>query len=157
MRNTILVISFLAIIAALLVGFNLGQRLKDQPAPSPTPTPIANSLETYSSCGISFDYPQTLTKLEATSGATMFVDQKNASNSMALACQRDIPRPPLSPDKIEERMIGTVSAILYHDASPKDGTPIDELIFTHPATGLDVFLAGFGEVFDRVLSSLKVL
>lgn len=168
-RNTLLFISFLAVVAALLFGFNLGRRWY---APSPTPTPLPTSspqvkaptkLLTYinSICGISFQYPDTLTKLEATSGA-MFVDSQNASNSVALACQAEIPRPPLAPEKVETVTLeatsgASISAKLYHDASSKDGSPIDELIFTHPKTGLDVFIAGFGATFKQILNSLKIL
>ena len=92
----------------------------------------------------------------------MFIDSQNASNSVALACQEEIPRPPLTLENIEEvTLISTsgasISGSLYHDASAKDGAPVDELIFTHPTTGLDVFLAGFGATFQQILSSLKVL
>lgn len=168
MRNTILVISFLAIIAALLVGFNLGRRFQREtngaptsPSPIPTrPLPKINSYQnTY--CGISLDYPDSLTKLEATTGA-MFVDPQNASNSVALACQEEIPRPTLVPERIETvDLVATsgasISAKLYHDASEKDGSPLDKLIFTNPKTGLDIFIAGFGSAFSQVISSLKLL
>lgn len=169
-RNTLLFISLLAVVAALLFGFNVGRRfvqpVTDNPQPTTQTTPLSTPktmLTTYTNslCGISFQYPESLTKLEATAGA-MFVDAQNASASVALACQADIPRVPLPPDRIEEVVIEstsgtTVSAMLYHDASEKDGTPIDRLIFTHPTNGLDVFIAGLGTAFQTIISSLKIL
>lgn len=164
-RNTLLFTAFLAVLAALLVGFNIGRKLKPtQPAatPSPSPTPAIARASFVSDCGISFDYPATLEKLDGASGSAVFTDPANEANSIAVTCQADIPRPPITPERIETVMLtstagATFSALLYHDASQKDGTPIDELIFTHPETGLDVFVAGFGTIFQQILSTLKVL
>lgn len=165
MRNTLLFISFLAIIAALLFGFNLGRWYTPPPHTTPTPPPQVQpqpKIVTYTNttCGISLQYPQRLTKLEATAGA-LFVDAQNASDSVALTCQEKIPLPALVPEKIEQFTVtattgATLSAKLYHDASPKDGTPIDKLIFTHPTNGFDILLAGFGKVFQEILASLKL-
>ncbi len=170
MRNTLLFISFLAIIAALLFGFNLGRRFTQpttdnkQLTTDITPSPVMKtpSLTTYTNtlCGISFQYPESLTKLEATAGA-IFVDPEDASSSVALACQKEIPLPALVPERIEQLNVtattgATLSAKLYHDASPKDGTPIDKFIFTHPKTGLDVLIAGFGTTFQQIITSLKL-
>ena len=169
-RNTLLFISLLAVVAALLFGFNVGRRFvqpttdnqqlttKTTPSPSPKTSLV---IYTNSLCGISFQYPESLTKLEATAGA-IFVDPQNASASVALACQADIPRVPLPPDQIEDIVIesttgATLAAQLFHDASAKDGTPIDKLIFTHPTNGLDIFLAGLGTTFEQIIASLKIL
>jgi hypothetical protein len=53
--------------------------------------------------------------------------------------------------------IGSVSATLYHDTTPKDGQPIDILIFTHPQTGEDVLLSGMGSGFRGAIQSLTLL
>ncbi len=170
-KNTFFFLLLLSIVAALLVGFNVGKKWSGSviPAagqsttPALSPTPKEQAMQTYTSaeCGISFQYPAEFTKLEASAGA-MFLDPQSASSSVALACQDEIPRPPIPADQIEfitlEATSGaTVSGRLYHDASAKDGTPVDELIFTHPKTRLDVFLSGFGPVFDQILKSLQVL
>lgn len=174
-RNTFLLVSLLAVLAALVLGVNIGKRFPQQSlsesrsnertkltsSPSPAST-VALTDYISRDCGISFRYPLDMKVLEATRSA-IFSDPTNATASVVLACQRDIPRPPLVPEPIETLILlsdppgTTISAKLYHDASPKDGTPMDELIFTHPKTGLDVFLAGFGDTFQQIIESVKIL
>lgn len=155
-RNTLLFISLLAVIAALLFGFNIGRKWYTPiPSPSPTPraTPKISQFLQYTNilCGVSFEYPSSLTKLEATAGA-MFVDPQNASNSVAFACQKDILRPALTPEVVTLESTGSASitAQLYRDS-------VDTLIFTHPKNDLDIFIAGLGSAFTKILSTLKVL
>jgi hypothetical protein len=162
-KNTGILIAILAVIAALLIGFNIGKMFNSQPSGqlqtqeavtlSPTPTPVM--LSQYKGCGILFSYPVTLSKMEAPEGA-LFVDKETSSNSFAVACQKGIPRPALIASNIEAMKIGSVSATLYHDGSEKDGTPVDKLIFTHPATKLDVYLSGYGNQFTSILSTLQI-
>ncbi len=175
-RNTYVVILFLAAFAALVVGVNVGKRL-NQSAPqaptaastSTTPTPSKAAptekiaiLES-EACGVSLVYPTTLTLMEGASGSALLMDEKEATRSVAIACQADIPRPPLVPERIETMMIrstsgtASVSAKLYHNVSPKDGTLLDELIFTQPRTGKDVYVAGYGDVFDAIIKTVKLL
>lgn len=162
-RNTYLLVIFLAVFAALVVGVNLGKRLSSTPPPTtPAPTPTATpsaalSLLQNTSCGISLQYPATLTLMDSASGSALLVDKKDTNQSVVVTCQKDIPRPALSAENTETIMISSVSAKLYHDASPKDGAAIDELIFRHPTTGMDVFIAGFGETFDAVIKTVKLL
>lgn len=173
-RNTYVVVLILAVFAALVSGVNIGRRLSPAaipqamtptPTPATTPTPAPTTLQLMESkeCGFSIMYPSTLTLAGSSSTSAFLVDNKEASQSVALACQEDIPRPPLPADRIETRIIrneartASVSARLYHDASPKDGTRIDELIFRHPKTGIDVFIAGFGETFNQVIQTIKLL
>lgn len=169
-KNTLLFTSVLAVAAALLVGFRVGRRFQQPPSsPSPTPAPSptakASMLETFTSqaCGITFQYPNSLNKLDGASGSAILTDPANEKNSIVVTCQADIPRPPLPADKIETVAIASatgaasVSARLYHDASAKDGTLVDALIFLHPTRGVDVFIAGFGEVFQGILATLRLL
>lgn len=167
-RNTFLVVTILAVFAALVVGVNIGKRISNQsivvvPSPTttitPSPTPLPQTI-TYTSpaCSVSFDYTATFIKQEATASAgIIFIDPQNINSVMIFTCQKDIPRPPLSPDKIETIAIGSASAKLYHDINAKDGAPIDKLIFRHPKTGLDVFLGGLGTSFQQAIASLKIL
>ncbi|MBI4066155.1 hypothetical protein HY411_00400, partial [Candidatus Gottesmanbacteria bacterium] len=60
-------------------------------------------------------------------------------------------------ENIEDIRIGSVAAKLYHTQSASDGAAIDSLIFRHPGTKLDVFLAGTGEVFQKLLKTLTIL
>lgn len=171
-RNTYIVVILLAVFAALVVGVNLGKRQIAQPSPTtqklvPTtarniPTPPAGvsptpTLVTFTStsCGIAFSYSQTLTKLD-TEGGIMIIDTKTPAQSVAVVCQKDIPRPALTDDRIETVKLGSVSAHLYHDTSAKDGTPVDKLIFTHPTKRIDIYVSGLGEVFNQISSSLII-
>lgn len=163
-RNTLLFTIVLATMAAILIGLNIGRKFPSpSPAPTPTPEKQSRTLLTFTSepCGITFDYPEYLTKLDGPSGSAVFTDPASEENSITVTCQKEIPRPPLPADRIETIAVpavtgnATVSARLYHDASPKDGAPLDEVIFTHPTTGLDVFVAGFGSVFQGILVTLK--
>ena len=83
--------------------------------------------------------------------------------SLLLACQKDIPRPPLVAGKIESIKIASSSANpvgypakRYHDSSQKDGSPIDTLIFAHPKNKMDVFIATVGFPLDEILSTLSI-
>lgn len=166
-KNTLLFASFLAVIAALLVGFNLGRNMPQEQAAPLLPTPIANPTPTiaylsYTACGVSFEYPNTLTPMESSTSGVVLTSTDNPKTTVVVVCQDDIPRVSLPPDKMETMVIrqasgsASTSATLYHDKSPKGETPIDKLIFTHPATRLDVFVAGFGPVFDRVITTLRL-
>ena len=167
-RNTKLLVIILAVIAALVVGVNIGKSTGTQSTvPATTPTPIpTQKIPPYTSsrCGISLSYPGNLRISESSTSSTMFVDPTSpASLPVTLTCQPHIPGVPISPDKIESYVIesmasaATASAKLYHDTSAKDGTPIDKLIFTNPAKHLDVFISGYGDVYLKVISSLKLL
>lgn len=159
-RNTYLLVVFLAVFAALVVGVNIGKRMttpvQTQETVSPTPT-NADAVFQYSGCGIALQYPSTLTLMDSASGSALLVDKENTDQSVAVTCQKDIPRPNLTADSIETLAIGSASAKLYHDSSSKDGTKIDELIFKHPDTGLDVFIAGFGQSFDAIIATVRLL
>ncbi|HLD24899.1 MAG TPA: hypothetical protein VJB96_03175 [Patescibacteria group bacterium] len=166
-RNTLLVVAFLAVIAALLVGINVGRSLTQSNPAQPTPVSVSNPTPTLgymsgTSCGVTFTYPNSLQTMESSASGVVLVSTSNPNDSIVLVCQEDIPRVPLPPENIESLTITSavgatsVSAKLYHDASPKDGLLVDKLIFTHPKTKLDVFVAGFGPVFQQFLTSLQL-
>src|SRR5260221_8342055 len=116
-RNTYLVITFLAVFAALVVGVNLGHRMNNTSStPTPvvskvtTPTPVAvttPSFLTYTStfCGFSLQYPSTLTKMESASGSALLINGSTKAQTLAIACQKDIPRPPLPAAKMEKKIL----------------------------------------------------
>lgn len=162
-RNTFVFIVFLAIFTAIVVGVNLGRTSQPPQASNPvntptlvlSPTPVllqyASSL-----CGISFSYPDTYTNIEIATGGVTLVNKQQTSKSIILVCQKDIPRVPLTEDRIKKLQIGSVSANLYNDASEQDGTPLDKVIFTHPKTKKDVYIAGFGEDFNKIINTLNL-
>ncbi len=165
-RNTYLVVIFLAILAALIVGVNIGKKLSPSTplivsTPTPVPTPQAIPY-TNNFCGFSMEYPKTFTILENASGSAILNNPQNKAESITITCQKDIPRPPLTADKIESVSFptttgATVSAKLYHDASVKDGAPIDALIFRHPKNTMDIFIAGFGDTFNKAIQTITIL
>jgi len=194
LKNTYYLILFLSVLAALVVGLNIGKKMQGQNINAQqlptnnkqdiTPTPLNFSEDTPSSsvstftkpaasnsgvlqkttlytntqCAISLTYPDTVAVSESatqTLGA-VFRSKTNPSDMIVLTCQKEIPRPPLTAENIENFQVGTVAAKLYHDGSAKDGTKMDALIFTHPKTKLDVLLGGYGETFDKMAKSLKI-
>lgn len=168
-RNTYILVSVLAVIAALLIGVNIGRQFWEpqtvQPQATPTstifPSPsvaTTSAMKTYRNefCNVSFDYPVRLTVLENASGSAAFTGA-SAEEGVLLTCQKSIPRPALDEDRIEDVRIGSVAAKLYHTQSASDGSAIDSLIFRHPATRLDVFLAGTGELFRTLITTLRLL
>lgn len=151
-RNTYLLISALAIIAALVIGVNIG-RTQTPPTPPLRPTApleaITSATKQYRDayCKVAFDYPSNFTLLESASGSAAFTGSA-ADEGILLTCQKDIPRPAISQENIEDIRIGSVSAKLYNKQT---------LIFQHPGTKLDVFLAGTGEAFQNLLKTLTIL
>ena len=168
-RNTLLFVACLAVIAALVVGIQIGRKttIFDQGVPTPTPvattTPTpATVVYTNATCGVTLTYPNSLQEVEGSTSGTILASITNPASSVVIICQKDIPRVPLPPEKIETVALtgaggATISAKLYHDASQKDGTPIDKLIFTNPKTGVDIFIGGFGEIFNQVIRTIKLL
>jgi hypothetical protein len=167
-RNTYLFVIFLAVFAALVVGVNIGRKLTAVPNPpaapsNPTPIPTLTPLNyTNSVCGFTLAYPATLTMMGNTTTSAILANAKDAKQSVAIACQKDIPRPALTPANIETILIpnpggATVSASLYHDSSAKDGSPIDELIFRNPKNGIDIFIAGIGDSYNQIIRTVELL
>lgn len=177
MRNTFILISVLAVSAALLLGINIGRKFgTGQTAPLPSAvnyqpidltqggklsSPIPSSsgsplnVKTKSlSCGISFISPANFSLTEASMAAQL--TNNNTQESIRLVCTSEIPRPPLTPDKIEDITVAGIKTKLYHDASAKDGTPVDVVIFKHPQNNLDVGLFGFGDNFKEFLNTVNL-
>jgi hypothetical protein len=167
-RNTLLLVSILAVCAALLIGVNIGKLMTKQapsapPTQTPTPTP-GQSMQTYRDmyCGFSLTYPASFTILENASGSAILHNTADKTQSLTVTCQTAIPRPAIPADKIETLTIPTVSgasiaATLYHNSSARDGTPIDEVIFKHPTNGMDAFVAGYGATFNAAIKTLQIL
>jgi hypothetical protein len=173
-RNTYILVGILAVLAALVVGVNVGRKISPATAPvTPTPQPTVDqplagtptaSLQTFtdSECGFSLMYGSAFTLMNNASGSAILNFANDKNKSVIMACQKDIPRPPLPANKIESLTLPTttgasVSAKLYHDQSAQNGTPIDALIFTHPTSKLDVFVAGYGSDYDTVLKTIRII
>ncbi len=160
-KNTFILVVLLAIIASLLVGFNVGKKINQTPVAatiertpiaSPTPESIPVRPYTNSSCNVSLSYPQTMQVKESTRSALF----SSGTDAVVLACQKDIPGIAISEDNKETIQIGSVSGTLYHTASPKDGTPINVFIITHPTTDMDILVSGMGNAFTTIIDSLTL-
>lgn len=168
-RNTYLLVSVLAVIAALVIGVNIGRNVNQSdtiqiqkskssvPNVTLLPEATTSAVKSYRNafCKVAFDYPASFTFLESASGSAAFTGPAT-DDGILLTCQKDIPRPAITEENIEDIRIGSIAAKLYHAQSGKDGSPIDSLIFRHPATRLDVFLAGSGEIFQNLLKTLAI-
>ncbi|MBI5613784.1 hypothetical protein HY947_02580, partial [Candidatus Gottesmanbacteria bacterium] len=164
----------LSVIAALVVGVNVKRFFNPETASILTPTPTSttptsspsekrSTMYKSSDCGISFSYPASLSEKQEATNSAILLNPNDKSMSLLVACQKDIPKPPLAAGKIESIKIASSSANpsgfpakRYHDSSQKDGSPIDTLIFPHPTKKMDVFIATVGFPLDEILSSLVI-
>lgn len=159
-RNTFFLVLLLSVIAALLVGVNIGRTFRPTAditasvTPTPSPQPSQPTVFT-SQCRITVILPAGATVAQEATDGAQFVNPD--ATVVFLGCQKDIPRPAIPAEKIETLQIASISAKLYHTASAKDGTPSDALIFRHPTTAKDIYLAGFGSTFSAIISSIEVL
>lgn len=161
-KNTFILVVVLAIIASLLVGFNVGRKLhpnssnsfKPSVTSAPTPTTIPTSSYTNTYCRVGLTYPSTMQVTELATGSAKFT---SASDVVVLACQKDIPQIAVEDNQKETITVGSVSGTLYHTATPKDGTPIDVAIFHHPKTDMDILVSGIGDTFTAIRTSVVFL
>lgn len=181
-KATILLLFSLAIIATLLFGVNIGKQVERwQKTPAPTsikkinptsipkttiPTKVAsesaipkdNILYRNTTCGYEITYPKAWTKTDFDKNSITFtIKEASKSDKIAVVCAEEIPKPPIREDLIEEIELSSVSATLYHNSSPNDGAPLDEVITKIPGKNMEIFIAGFGKNFDDLLASFKFL
>ncbi|MEK7166617.1 MAG: hypothetical protein AAB874_07450 [Patescibacteria group bacterium] len=157
-RNTNLLIIFLGVLATFLFGVRVntwlnGDRSISQASPTPSAQPLTKSY-TNKYCGISFDYSVDYLLNEATESARLV--HTRSGDMISTTCSKELPKPPLPANKIETASVSGQKATLYHDASSKDGTPIDVVMFKHPKKGLEIAILGFGEEYKRIVESLKL-
>lgn len=167
--NTYRLVSILAVIAAFLIGFNIGrstgrvvretgnvpQKTTVTAAVTPTPSPIPDLTFDDTACRFTFDYPAVFS-VEKDSSGSGSVTNKAGNTVLLFACSKDIPRPALPKDKTETVKVASIAATLYHETSPKDGSPLDIVIFRHPKTGSDIYIAGVDEGLRHTYSTVTV-
>ena len=161
-KNTFVLVLFLAIVAALLVGVNIGRKFQptaEITLPTPTPASASNAAiaTTFTSinCGISLTLPPETTATNVATNSAQFVSAD--SSAVVFGCEKEIPKNALPAEKIETIQIASISAKLYHTTSPKDGTLFDALIFRNPETSMDIYLAGLGSTFSAIIKSITIL
>lgn len=171
-RNTYLLVIFLAIVAALVAGVNIGQSLTKTSSlqkqvtltPRATATPIpTDALYNDPTCDLSLTYPIGFNRLENGSGSALLVSPVDSSDVIIITCQKNIARPQLPASKIDELSISStgksasVAAKLYHGIDGTTGSFIDRLYFQPPSLGLDVMIAGYGDTFNQIIKTIKIL
>lgn len=133
---------------------------------SPSPSPIKRSSDTNqslstftdASCGFSFSYPGGYLSSNTVNGKSVILtDPDDESKQIIGACEDEIPKPPLPPEKVESIIVDGVTTNLYHDADSQTGKPRNEIIVKHPSNGKEIILAGFGADFDSALASFKFM
>lgn len=159
----------LAILAALVIGIQIGRNVATREyqalvktdlssdvnrSVKPTPEPYLAYLNP--ECGVAFEYPGGFKAVNIDETTTLFVDSGRSNLSFTLTCMDRIAKPVIGPEKTENLMISSVSAALYHDTAPKDGSALERLIFTHPRLNLMVELSGSGTPFETAVSSLAI-
>ncbi len=165
-KNTFFLVLILAVIAALLVGVNIGKKF--QPLAEtliPTqPASASNAVETNTAsptlftspnCGITLTLPQGTSATEVATNSAQFVSAD--STVVAFGCEKEIPSIALPPEQMETIQVASIEGTLYHTNTPKDGTPMDVLLFRNPEKSMDVFLAGLGSTFSAIINSLTIL
>lgn len=177
-KTTFVFLFILAIIAALLLGINLGKNLEKsqyQIPPTPTltkisptvpasPSPIAststviNGKYANKACGYEVTLPISWVKYEYDAKSVAFASSSASDSAkIAIICSLRIPTPAIAEINIEKYKLSTISALLFHDSSPKDGKPLDEIIAKVPGKNMDIFIAGFGPSLAQLLSTFKFL
>ena len=161
-KNTFLLVLILSIIAALLVGVNIGRKFQEKPDSAPPDSPAVTPIQTQQSsifknttCGITLSLPSGTQAEAVASRSARFVSADKSV--IQFACERKIPRFPVPTEQIENVQVASISAKLYHTKSAKDGTPFDALIFRNPNTAMDIYLAGVGSTFSAIIRTIELM
>ena len=186
-KGTIIALFILTFFATLLIGINIGkkigisqtnqQEISSVQGLTPTLSILSPALqETRNSqistesaskettsyidqnCGVSIVYRGSYIKQDTTeNSSTIILEKDNPKSAVFIACEKEIPEPPLPSDKIDDITIDGVLGKLYHDTNAQDGSPRDEAIFDHPSRDFEVIIAGFGDYFQSALNSLEFI
>ncbi len=161
-KNTFLLVLVLSVIAALLVGVNIGRTFQTKPdqlfidTPLVTPTQAPqSSIFKNTTCGITLSLPPQTQAEAVASKSARFVSADQSV--IQFACEREIPKFPIPIEQIENIQIASISAKLYHTKSAKDGTPFDALIFRNLNTAMDIYLAGLGSTFSAIIQTIELM
>ncbi|MBI2616577.1 hypothetical protein HYW55_00405 [Candidatus Gottesmanbacteria bacterium] len=183
-KGTAYLFIVLSALAFFLIGFNAGKILGPKnesitilPSPTPfppTPTPSllptlplkestssgqvqGTSTYTNRSCGFSFSYPGSyLNQKSVNNQSIILTDPNNPNLAIATTCAARLPKPSIGPENIEIITLGGETATLYHDKD-EEGNPREDVFVTHPETGMEIIIAGFGAAFQSALSTFKFI
>ena len=79
------------------------------------------------------------------------------NEDITITIQADIPRPALTEEYIDDFTLGGLEAKLYHDGSAKDGALVDKVIIDLVDSNDDIYIAGYGNVFDMMILTFKFI
>ena len=164
-RNTFILILILAVLAGLLIAFNIRKSVYPDefasimPTSTMTPTPTSTQPLTYQNvyCGIALTYPSSLALQEGATGSATFIDAFNDQNTVYLACQKKIPTVSITPDKIENATVAGLPAKFYHGSFGQNDTPLTIAIFHNTKTNVDILISGAADTFTAIVKSIKLL
>lgn len=172
-RNTALVIVFLGLFAAAVVGVNIARlttnpqpenNFKEENAPpvstgksEPTETPISALPFEIADCGISLTYPATFSKVSLENGATTFLDPASPIDATTIQCQNFLPKQYPKGSTTTTVMIGSISATLY-TPPVATGSALEKkkLYFRNTTAKKDIVISGSGETFTTLFSTLTI-
>lgn len=157
-------ISIIAIILALVLVISviLAYKKRDEKARKdewPTIT-TEQSTKTYrnENDGYEIKYPEDW-EVELVHKSSISVNNPNKQDERVyIVRQRNIPHPAMSESLTEDIIVDGISAKLYHDVDEATGTKnIDKAIFDIPGSEDDFYIAGYGNTFDLILSSFRLI
>ena len=183
-RPVIVTVIILAVVAALVAGLSIGKFIGKfevtsvslaniTPSPSDTKNvdtdaskPQITKTFQGTTCGVAFEYPDSLSRLDAqSSGSAVLMDMESTkSGTIMLLCQSNIPEPDASiaasARKITIKGDSTVDAstsALYYEEFASNGKPVVNLYFIHPLNNLPILLAGTGKAILIAVNSMRLL
>jgi hypothetical protein len=176
-RNTLVVVIVLAIFAALVVGVNIGKGNSSSQVsliPSPTPNELIPSptvtpklfLYTNTYCGLSFQYPETLKRMDAGIASSSAVFNDNSSDSSIIVlCGASVPLESI--DSLEAIPItiplqgsdtASVSGKMYiESSSASSSSQLTHIVIPKLPNKMELIISIKGSIIEQILSSLQIL
>lgn len=162
-RNTFLLIVSLGIIAAIVVGINIGRitlspqtNVEITPTESllPTPTPKLLIYDA-TTCPLRFQYSDIYTKVDLDTGGSTFINLEDTSDKLTLICQKNLEQPKEFEDALEYN-IGSSSARLIQPVATTSGQTTGRLYINDTKTGMGIIISGSTPIFNQLLNSLQL-
>lgn len=162
-RNTFFLIVVLGIIAAIVVGINIGRTntppqneqegtLIDTPNATPTPNLVTYNATT---CPVRFQYNDTYTEVDLDSGGSTFINLEDTKDKLTLICQKDLDQPKEFDDALAYS-IGSSSARLIQPIASTSGQTVGRLYIKDEGSGMGIIVSGSRGIFNQFLDSLQL-
>jgi len=110
--------------------------------------------------GFELKYPAGWTKTEEeidVNGQALNVIFNKNNEEIVLILQKDIPRPALSAENIEKKILPSGLVVnVYYDQDAQQGKDLTKVIFDLPNSNYDFYLAGYGSEFNQMYLSIEL-